>query len=217
MFLSRLVRVALALVAIGPLSAAGILTVGPPGSGAQFTQIQAAVNAALDDDVILVQPGTYQRIVVDKPLRILGVAPGVVIDAGFDNSAVIVRGIAAAKEFVLSGVSARSLRFLARLPAIQLENSPGTLALQDVVIRYDPRDSNATIGVQLENCARVLLLDSRILEAGIVEVQTGALVARNSELWIANSEIRGTHDGFFALSGSHGIEATDSTLRVWRS
>lgn len=69
---SRTVHVAVTALALAPLSGAGTLTVGPAGSGAQFTQIQAAVDAALPDDVILVKPGTYARIDVNKPLRILG-------------------------------------------------------------------------------------------------------------------------------------------------
>src|SRR5262245_7990594 len=108
MLLSRSVRAALVVLALAPLSSAGILTVGPAGSGAQFTQIQAAINAALADDVILVQPGTYQRITVTKPLRILGTAPGVIIDGGV-GTAVIGRGIAAGTEFVLSGVDVRAV------------------------------------------------------------------------------------------------------------
>jgi pectin methylesterase-like acyl-CoA thioesterase len=86
------------LAALTPLAAAGILTVGPVGSGAQFRQIQAAVNAAHEDDVLLVRAGTYQRVTVDKPLRILGVEPGVIIDGGTDNVAVLARGIAAGRE-----------------------------------------------------------------------------------------------------------------------
>jgi len=82
MFPSLLPRVSLALALLSTVAAAGVLTVGPVGSGAQFTQIQAAVNAAHEDDVLLVRAGTYQRVTVDKPLRILGVEPGVIIDGG---------------------------------------------------------------------------------------------------------------------------------------
>src|SRR6185436_16079297 len=103
--LPRLPRASLlaALLALAPLAHAGILTVGPAGSGAQFTEIQAAVDAALDDDVILVRPGTYAAVVVDKPLRILGDGTGVVrIDAAAFG--VTARGIASGEELVLSGI-----------------------------------------------------------------------------------------------------------------
>src|SRR4029077_15088541 len=91
---TRQLRAAFVLLAIAPLSRAGILTVGPAGSGAQFTQIQAAVNAAYDDDVILVQPGTYPGSVVGTPLRILGDGTGVVRIADAPPC-VTVRGIGA--------------------------------------------------------------------------------------------------------------------------
>lgn len=56
-------------------------TVAGDGS-AQFTQIEAAYDAASPGDTVLVRPGTYQGFErwSTKGLRILGSAPGVVID-----------------------------------------------------------------------------------------------------------------------------------------
>lgn len=72
------VRTALPLLLFGALASvtsAGTLTVGPPGSGADFDEIGDAVTAALPGDLILVTAGQYVdvgTIVVDKPLTILG-------------------------------------------------------------------------------------------------------------------------------------------------
>src|SRR5262245_53733599 len=99
----------IAVITFASVAAADVRTGGPAGSGAQFTQIQAAVLAAEEDDVLLVQPGTYARILVEKPLRILGVGPGVLIDGGADQPAVVVRGIAAGRELVLAGVRVQML------------------------------------------------------------------------------------------------------------
>ena len=50
--------------------AADVLTVGPAG---QFPTIQGAVDAASDDDIILVAAGDYFSVtIVDKALTILG-------------------------------------------------------------------------------------------------------------------------------------------------
>lgn len=49
--------------------------VGPPGSGADFTQVGTAINAAAPGDSIFVLPGTYsepQGVRIDKPLTVIG-------------------------------------------------------------------------------------------------------------------------------------------------
>src|SRR5688572_3895050 len=172
MWHSRSLLMVFVLAALPPFVRADVLTVGPVSSGAQYRQIQQAVVAAQPDDVILVQPGTYQRIVVDKPLRIAGVAPGVLIAGGNDQTAVLVRDIAAGQEFVLVGVDATSVSNLTRPKTIQLENSPGTVVLSGVSILNDPFGSSYG-GLASTDCARVLLLDCRILQAGELEDQTG--------------------------------------------
>ena len=87
------------LAALAPRSLADILTVGPTGSGSQFTQIQAAVNAAADDDVILVKAGNYNAFVVAKPVRILKDGTGNAFIANCE-----VRDIGPGEEVVLSGL-----------------------------------------------------------------------------------------------------------------
>jgi len=47
------------LLALLPTSTAKVITVGPPGSGANFTSIQEAVDNAYPGDTILVYPGNY--------------------------------------------------------------------------------------------------------------------------------------------------------------
>ncbi len=59
--------------------AAGQLTVGPAGSGAQFTEISAAVVAAQPGDVVLVAPGTYGAFLVDKAVTIVGAGHDLVV------------------------------------------------------------------------------------------------------------------------------------------
>src|SRR5262245_664405 len=217
MLLSRVLRAAFALVALAQLSAADILTVGPAGSGAQFTQIQAAIDAALDDDVILVKPGTYQKITVAKPLRILGDGTGIVQISG-SGSGVLVQDIARGEELVLSGVRVQTAGFPPQ-PVIRVQDCPGRVVLQDVILPIvDPEK----IGVQIESCARAVLLDVQIAGAGhyggFGDTARGAVFAQDSALWIANSEIHGTTEGSSVTTeASHGVEVENSSLRVWRS
>jgi parallel beta-helix repeat protein len=51
-------------------------TVGPPGSGADYTKIQDAINAASDGDTVIVWNWMYvENVVVDKSLNIIGTSP----------------------------------------------------------------------------------------------------------------------------------------------
>jgi len=64
-----------------PHAAAGTLTVGPAGSGADHDSLVAAIAAAQPGDTVLVAAGKYlepQGLVVDKPLTILGNGAGTI-------------------------------------------------------------------------------------------------------------------------------------------
>src|SRR5262245_20355699 len=213
MLFSRFLLAAPLLAAMAPLTTAGILTVGPAGSGAQFTQIQAAINAAVEDDVILVKPGNYQGITVQKPVRILADGTGSVTVVS-----AVIRDIAAGKELVLSGASF-SATFLS--PIVTVSNCAGTVVLEDVLIGGTstiPSTGPGTTGVQIDGCQRALLTGS-IVHAGVDGLsRTGAIVAQNSELWIDNTEVVGVGDECcFATRAPHGIEAVNCTVHVWRS
>jgi hypothetical protein len=204
---SSALRTAFVLTAVASLAAADILTVGPDGSGAQFTQIQAAIDAASDDDVILVKPGSYDGIVVDKPLRILGDGTG---NVSVSHSSV--RDIEAGDEVVLSGLRFGNSPFAASL---LLSDCAGTVLVHDVLIDHSTASGT---GVRVSSCARVVLADSRILRAGIFgENRNGAVTASSSELWIASTEINGTDDCCFAVPASHAVAIVNCTLHVWRS
>jgi pectin methylesterase-like acyl-CoA thioesterase len=64
------------LVLLGALSGAAAgktLCVNPAGSNGCFAKIQAAVDAAANNDVIHVEAGTYaEGVVVGKPLSLIG-------------------------------------------------------------------------------------------------------------------------------------------------
>jgi hypothetical protein len=94
---------ALAAVLTPALSAAPgqVWTVG--ASGADFTQIQPAIDAAADGDVILVKPGSYAAFAIfDTTLTVVAETPATVQVSG----QVRVNGLAAGRRVVLTDLSA---------------------------------------------------------------------------------------------------------------
>jgi hypothetical protein len=92
----------LSLLALAPAARAGVIVVDA-GGGGMHTDLQAAVDAAQDGDVLLVKSGLYASFAVnDKALAIVG-------DAGAQVSvigAVRVRNLAAGKSFLLANLDA---------------------------------------------------------------------------------------------------------------
>ena len=90
------------LVPAAPLSA-GVLVVDPAGGPGVYTQIQAAVDAALDGDVLLVKSGSYTGFLVNqKSLSIVGDTNAVVTISG----GVRVRSLPASGMVLLANLSA---------------------------------------------------------------------------------------------------------------
>ncbi|MEM7310799.1 MAG: hypothetical protein AAF682_29280 [Planctomycetota bacterium] len=204
--MTTLLRALCLSVLAGP-AAAAILTVGPTG---QFAEIADAVAAAQPDDVILVEPGTYAAFTVDKPLRVFGTAPGVLVSS-FGTTGVEITGVASGEDVIVAGLEVQSNPvFSAPIASIVVRDSEGTVVLQDVLVDY----VLSATGVQVESSDRVLLLDSDILNAG----GPAAVVATSSELWIADSTVTGRNPSSgFIEPGADGLFASASTVRVWRS
>ncbi|HEX6885389.1 MAG TPA: hypothetical protein VF530_18585 [Planctomycetota bacterium] len=205
----------LALVLLAPLAAATDWTVGPSGSGAQFSEIQPAIDAARPGDVIRVQAGTYARFVIRKPLRILADGGGPAVVAGLDF-AVYVHDLRIGNELVLSGLTLRATGSL--VPVLSVVDSLGTVVLHDLDL---PLAETTRPGLEVRDCARVFLLASRVrggVLGGFGATPRGACVALRSQLWIAGSELRGSDgDPSVTQQGAHGLEVEACELRVWTS
>jgi hypothetical protein len=198
----------LALLTLAAPAAAAVLTVGPTG---QFAEISDAIAAAQPDDVILVAPGTYQRFEVAKPLTILGDGTGDVIVTSLGLSGVVISGIAAGAEVVVSGLDVRANPiFDPSAASVFARDCAGTVTLHDLTIDYEFN----LVGVHVERCDRVLLLASAIPKGG----PPAAVRAIDSELWLVDCTIAGKKGvSGFAEPGPDGVRLVGSTLRVWRS
>ena len=189
-----------------PLAAAD-LTVGP---GRAFAQIADAVLAAQPGDSILVEPGTYQGFLLDKPLRILGTGPGVVVD-DLGGHGIEILHIAAGEQALVAGLEVRPLPILAVPQAgVVVRDCAGTVVLSDLVVR----PSQAAYGLYVEDCARLMVLSSSVFNAG----GAAGMFATGSEVWLANSFVVGQLLSFSTTQeGPDGLFLQDGSLHAWRS
>lgn len=149
--------VALALLAI-PASA-GVLVVDVTGGpGSQFTQIQPAVQAAAEGDVILVRSGSYNPVFLgDKSLTIQADGGASLVDPNFGGGGGLsIANLSAGKRIVLRG-----LQFIGQLDfgngvfstSMIAQNCAGTLWI-------DTCKSNSQVVVT--NCANVVVTNSSL-------------------------------------------------------
>jgi hypothetical protein len=97
------------------LKGSKIITVGADESVFNHTDIQSAVDAAQNNDVILIEPGTYTlttKLTINKPLSLIGLRPagdkGVIITSGatLGSEVVLINSvnICGTAEFMLSNI-----------------------------------------------------------------------------------------------------------------
>lgn len=185
--LSNLLRLAAVVLGsvLSPL-AASTLTVGPPGSGAGFSDIQPAIDAAQPGDTILVLPGSYTSFKLTKPLDLLGAGSGVVQVGSPVQAPIMVSGIPAGSEAVLSGFR------VSDHPSIKLFASAGSVTLHDVVLLggFDLSSGcEPGAGLFVSGCARVMVLSSTV--RGMSGVAGDGLQAQFSEVWLIDSQVDG--------------------------
>lgn len=214
----------LLLAVASPQLHADVIHVGP-GPGAQFAEIQDAVVAAQPNDVLLVQPGMYLPVSVDKPLRILGDNGGGRVQIlGGATAALDIQDIGLAEELVVFGVEPSTQQ-----PdgfAIDIENCAGTVVLHD--IKTDGAGTITFSHVRAIDCERVLVLESELIGGGFLieviappccnQVHAGSIDAERSTIWLVNSEVTGRQtESIFPVDGAPGVRLVESTLYAWRS
>lgn len=198
-----------------------------PGPDVDFGEIQAAIDAAVDGDLIVVADGRYLAFTIDgKALTVIGENPGgAVIEPDLSQQACIVRGLAPAQKVTL-----RQLVFFRGLtvfgPTWILEDNQGLLWLEDLSMVTDlPTfigiDHNQAEAALIEDCASVTISRSLIFGLGGVPFSTftsglegggiGIRAAR-STLYLSNVLVRGGSTAVEGGMGRPGIRVDDCTL-----
>ena len=225
---TQAVLTVLALAGLATAATAGTLTVGPPGSGAGFTEIQAAVDASQPGDVILVAPGVYDRFTVDLPLSVIAEQPGTAVvrtavSVPATYLGALVTGIPAGAEVLLSGLAfdAQSTNFGAGgpPPCLLVQSSTGNVLLHELLVQVGVQNPVGFIAagpsLQVQDSALVVVTNSTIHAVHqLFSAPDPAVQAVDSGLWFAGSSIEGagSQSWTFSQLDSPGIVAQDSVV-----
>jgi hypothetical protein len=187
--LSRALLV-LASVAIAPIAArAGVHTVGGPSP--DFTTIQAAIDASIDGDVVLVRGGGHHGFTID------GKAVAIVADPHFGqptvDQMVTIKLLTPFQSVVLSGLRI----FATGTEALHAEYVEGTVRCYGLTLR----GGNATpitipghAAARLIDCVDFAFVSCRLFGgSGVLYVMSGgpALVSSGSNVALYSSTLRG--------------------------
>lgn len=170
------------------------------GPGADFTEIQPAIDAAADGDTILVHGGSYGAITID------GKGLTLVADSGAfaTTGAVVVRNLAAGSDVVVRAL---------QLKEALLEANAGTVLLEAIDIGVPflcgEFTSSGGKGLTVNACPDVVVVRGRFLPSGA----NPGIAAANSGLHLYDCDVQGGRPGgFVAAVGSDGVSLTDTFL-----
>lgn len=197
---------------VRPLSIPRVWTVDDSG-GAQFTSLQAAVDAAGAGDVMLVAEGQYTSTltVQGKGLTILG--DGAVPLLG----RVIVRDLPAGEELALRSLSLGTNPGTAEDPMLWLEDNAGAVWVEDCTVNpyaWQPE------GILAQDCASVVLVRTTVTDPQnpiVFSALQPALAASSSQIHAFESTFHGasaktTSSTIGWQSGSPGARLQSSSF-----
>ncbi|MBL8898400.1 MAG: hypothetical protein JNM84_12260 [Planctomycetes bacterium] len=236
---------ALALAFCPGLTAAADLVVGPAGSGAPYTSIRAAVDAANPGDRVLVSAGLYsEHVVVSKPIELIGAGSGLTVIQSFPVGTPLptlfpplgITGIGAGQRAVVRGFR------LELGPVLRVFSFPNAMAYATGCAgRLELSDLNISGGglpmVPLGGVGGVLLLRdcAQVVIDGVRTAVTATpvsgpfqgteglsgLFAERSRAWVSRCDFRGTSAGTRSggISGDPGagMRAFDSEVTLART
>ncbi|MBI3817745.1 MAG: hypothetical protein HY286_03555 [Planctomycetes bacterium] len=163
-------------------SAQAVYVVAPvPGPGVFSTDIQPAINAAVNGDLVLVKAGAYSGFTIDAK----GVS--VVADAGANvvaNGLVFVSNISASQSTLLQGLT---LKGDTSSPAVILLNNPGAIWIESCNVTGSTQNPSGLVGVQISTCPSVVI--QRCVMTGGSGITGGTTCKGAPGLHVANSTV----------------------------
>jgi hypothetical protein len=198
-----------ALIASGIHAQGKLLQVAnDPNLGLPFKQIQAAVNAAQDGDIIGVWEGGYQPVVIDgKSLTIINYS---FMHAGFHCSDLLVRNLRADQSVVVRKMIGGQIR---------LQHNDGPVMLQQISVGKLPSvggcsygtSSTASDALSIQSCAEVIVSDCELVGASRQDGAGRGIYAENSQVYVYGTFASGgTPHGSEPARGGTALECVDA-------
>lgn len=186
------------LAFLAPQADAGVTILGKPGS---YSTIQAAVDAALDGDVLLIESGTYPPfMIVDKSLSVFALTNGAVT---VSNGGGTVQQLAAHRTVVLVGLNLKGKQGQTNMqpggPGLNLTANAGHVVVQSCFLEGGLPQHTST---NLQGGAGLLALDCP------------RVVVTHSHL---DGRSIGLKSGYGPSHGGHGLESNDSIIALYDS
>ncbi|MBK9386106.1 MAG: hypothetical protein IPN34_14940 [Planctomycetes bacterium] len=176
-----------------------------PGPGVDFTDIQAAVTAAADGDVVLVRAGTYSAFAIrQKSLVVEGDGPGAV-SLGFTANLAI-SDIDVSRSVVVRHIDVISSSFAPLL----VTNCAGTVSVEDCRFLAVFAQS-ATPGAYIAGSARTALVRCELRGDAVRSFEVGLRVS-GSTVHLHGCRINGSSPMTSAASGADGCDLRSSAL-----
>lgn len=171
---------------------AGVLIIAANGTG-QYTEIQPAINAALDGDTLLVKAGTYQSFVISN--KELGVVAdtGAIVDV---DGAIRVRGLSADRTVNIAGLRATGSTTNNEFSAngMYLKNNSGSVRVQACTLKGVLMNCMLHHGADIDSCSDVAFVRCTI--EGSDEFKGGnGIEVLASNLALYDCTVRGGHGG----------------------
>lgn len=191
----------LALAVLSLAASAGTHTVAKaPGPGVDFTTIQAAVDAAVDGDLILVAPGTYEEhVVIDGKSLVLAGNAEALIAPPFGSAslapALTIRNLASDQAVDVRDLSVWRTGTVPA-PAVRLADNAGRVWFEEAALTCF-----TGAAVSVEDCADVMLSEvtANALNAldlgGVVVGQPALFVDSYGHAGVVQSTLGGSHFG----------------------
>ncbi|MFT5286032.1 MAG: hypothetical protein ACI8TQ_002200 [Planctomycetota bacterium] len=197
---------------VGLLSAQSVLVVDEAGSPGSVLDVQAAIDLAVDGDLILIKPGNYTEflirdisitIVADGGLAVFPPAPGFFVGPTLD-----IRLLAANKTVNIAGIEITQGGGAFGLPGANIFDNEGQILMRDCsIISPSPRASSMDV-VSTQALTLVdVSLDSGLSQMGYSGTDDShGLVSEDSNLFVYGSTIAsGTGQEGDFLDGTNGF------------